>query len=272
MSTPDLTSASLSDLTSLAGRKAAVTGGAMGIGEAIARRMAEAGADVAVGDLDEGRAKEVADRLAGESGVSAFGMHLDVADERSVEEFAGRVVEELGGLDIWVNNAGIYPSVPFLEMSTGDWDRVLNVNLRGTFLGSRVAARRMVEQGRGGAIVNITSTAGFRAAGPGVAHYVSSKHAVGGLTKSLAVELGPHGIRVLAVAPTLIETPGIDANRAAFEEAGLGDVIAGFADRLPLGRVGVPDDVARIVLFAAGDLAAFMTGSTLAADAGDLAL
>jgi len=116
------------------------------------------------------------------------------------------------------------------------------------------------------------STAGFRSPGPGIAHYVSSKHGVIGLTKSLAVELGSHGIRTLAVAPTLIETPGIEANREAFRAAGLGDVIDTFAARLPLARVGVADDVARVVLFCASDLATFMTGSVLAVDGGDLAL
>ena len=157
-------------------------------------------------------------------------------------------------------------------MDVSQWDRVLDVNLTGTFLGAQEAARRMVATGVGGAIINITSTAGFRAAGPGVAHYVASKHAVRGLTKSLAVELGPYGIRVLRVAPTLVETPGIDEGRAAFEAAGLGDLLDQMAARLPLGRVGVPDDVARVVLFCASDLAIFMTGSTVAVDAGDLSL
>ena len=121
-------------------------------------------------------------------------------------------------------------------------------------------------------IINIASTAGYQAGGPGMAHYVSSKHAMLGLTKSLAIELGPDNIRVLAVAPTLIETPGIDAGRDAFRSAGMGDLIDNYAQRLALGRVGVPDDVARAVLFAASDLAIFMTGSTLLVDGGDVAL
>jgi NAD(P)-dependent dehydrogenase (short-subunit alcohol dehydrogenase family) len=121
-------------------------------------------------------------------------------------------------------------------------------------------------------IINLASTAGYKAAGPGVAHYVSSRHGVRGLTKSLAVELGPHGIRVLALAPTLIETPGIAEGRAAFAAAGLGDLIDSIAQREPLGRAGVPDDVARVALFCASDLSALMTGSTVAVDAGDLAL
>src|SRR5262249_19863899 len=149
-------------------------------------------------------------------------------------------------------------------------DRVLDINLRGTFIGAREAARRMTRAGRGGVILNLASTAGFKAGGPAVAHYVSSKHAVIGLTKSLAVELGPHGIRVLAIAPTLIETPGIEAGEEAFRHAGLGDLLDSYAQRLPLGRVGVSDDVARVALFCASDLSLFMTGSTVLVDGGDI--
>jgi NAD(P)-dependent dehydrogenase (short-subunit alcohol dehydrogenase family) len=157
-------------------------------------------------------------------------------------------------------------------MTDQDWDKVLDVNLRGTFIGAREAGRRMAEAGHGGVIINLASTAGYRAAGPGIAHYVASKHGVRGLTKSLAVELGPHGIRVLALAPTLIETPGIEEGRAAFQAAGLGDMLEQMAQREPLGRVGVPDDIARVALFCASDLAMLMTGSTLLVDAGDVAL
>ena len=157
-------------------------------------------------------------------------------------------------------------------MTEAQWDEVLDLNLKGTFLGAREAAKRMMAAGHGGVIVNLASTASYRAPGPGIAHYVSSKFGVRGLTKALAVELGPHSIRVLAVAPTLIETPGIEEGREAFRAAGLGDMIEQIAAREPLGRAGVPDDVARVVLFCATDLSALMTGSTLAVDAGDLGL
>ncbi len=272
MSAPDVSSRTIAQLISLEGRTAVVTGGARGIGRAIATRFAEAGANVLIGDVDKTGAEESAETIAREFGHQAIGVELDVTNGTSIAAAADRAVRELGGLDIWVNNAGIYPSTPLLEMTDQDWDKVLDVNLRGTFIGAREAGRRMAEAGRGGVIINLASTAGYRAAGPGIAHYVSSKHAVRGLTKSLAVEFGPRGIRVLALAPTLIETPGIEEGRAAFQSAGLGDMLEQMAQREPLGRVGVPDDVARVALFCASDLAMLMTGSTLLVDAGDVAL
>jgi NAD(P)-dependent dehydrogenase (short-subunit alcohol dehydrogenase family) len=270
MTVADVSDRTLAQLLSLEGRRAVVTGGAVGIGFAIARRLAEAGASVVIGDLHDTDVAVAS--LVADTGARVIGTHLDVADSASIVACGDLAVRELGGLDIWVNNAGIYPSTPLLDMTDESWDAVLDVNLRGSFVGAREAARRMSDAGHGGVIINIASTAGYQAGGPGVAHYVSSKHAVRGLTKSLAVELGPLGIRALAVAPTLIETPGIEAGREAFREAGLGDILDNYAGRLPLGRVGVADDVARVVLFAASDLALFMTGSTLLADGGDIAL
>jgi NAD(P)-dependent dehydrogenase (short-subunit alcohol dehydrogenase family) len=270
MAVPDVSDRSLEELVSLEGRVAVVTGGAVGIGLAVAQRLAEAGAAVVVGDLRSTDEAVAAVRSAAD--VEVVGTHLDVADTASIVACADLASERLGRLDVWVNNAGIYPTRPLLELTDDDWDAVLDVNLRGAFVGAREAARRMVTAGNGGVIVNIASTAAYQAAGPGVAHYVSSKHGMLGLTKSLAVELGPLGIRALGVAPTLIETPGIEAGREAFRAAGLGDILDSYAEKLPLGRVGVPDDVARAVLFAASDLAVFMSGSTLLVDGGDIAV
>lgn len=270
MNIPDVSGRSLTELISLDGRVAVVTGGAAGIGAAIARRLSEAGAKVLIGDVDD--AGPTVETIVAATGGDVRETHLDVRDPESITDCARLAVEEMGGLDIWINNAGIYPGVPVLELTDEDWDSVLDVNLRGSFIGAREAAKCMVAAGHGGVIVNIGSTAGFQAGGPGVAHYVSSKHAIGGLTKSLAVELGPHGIRALAVAPTLIETPGIEAGRTAFRAAGMGDILDNYAARLPLGRVGFPDDVARVVLFAVSDLASFMSGSTLLVDGGDVAV
>lgn len=191
MSVPDVSEQRIGELISLAGRGAVVTGGAMGIGYAIARRLVEAGASVLLGDVAD--AEKPARTLSAEAGGTVIGAYLDVTDAAAIASTAERAERDLGSLDIWVNNAGIYPSTPVLEMTDDDWDRVLDVNLRGSFIGAREATRRMADAGRNGVIINIASTAGFQASGPGVAHYVSSKHAVVGLTKSLAVELGPAG-------------------------------------------------------------------------------
>ncbi|MEV0144890.1 MULTISPECIES: SDR family oxidoreductase [unclassified Nonomuraea] len=268
MSIADVSGKSLAELVSLRGRRAVVTGGGRGLGKAIAARLAEAGADVLIGDIDEGLAVTAAKQVAEHHGVRAIGAAMDVTDAASVAAAADRALAELGGLDVWVNNAGVFPAVPVLEMTEETWDNVFAVNARGVFLGAREAARRMSAEGTGGVIVNIISTAGFRGSAPGLAAYVGSKHAARGLTRELALELAPLGIRVLGVAPSYVPTEG---NMMA-AAAALGDVPP--TDLMlngPVGRVGVPDDIARVVLFCASDLSAFMTGSTLLADGGDTA-
>jgi NAD(P)-dependent dehydrogenase (short-subunit alcohol dehydrogenase family) len=262
---PDVSDRTLAELISLRGRRAVVTGGGRGIGAQIVRRLAEAGAAVVAGDLDGDAARAVAQEVTEASG-RAIGCALDVSDSASLAAAADLAVSELGGLEIWVNNAGIFPATgPALDVDDAFVDRMLQVNVRGVYAGAREAARRMSS---GGVIVNLTSTAGFKA-GAGISAYVASKHAVVGITKALALDLGPLGIRVLSVAPTIIDTPGVREQMAPLAEAGL-DVEARVAAN-PLGRMGVPDDVARVVLFCCSDLAAFMTGSTVAVDAGSLA-
>jgi NAD(P)-dependent dehydrogenase (short-subunit alcohol dehydrogenase family) len=261
----DVSDASLADLLTLRGKVAVVTGAARGIGYATVARLLEAGARVVVADVD----RPAAERAAARFGEHATAAHVDVAGETSVRDLVRFVVETHGRLDIWVSNAGVYPPTPVLELATEEWDLMLAVNLRGTFIGAREAARAMIAAGEGGVIVNVASTAAYRADAPGVAHYVASKFGVRGLTQSLAVELGPHGIRVLAVAPTVTLTPGLEAQRAPLEAAGF--ALDELGPRLPLRRVAVPDDVARVVLFCACDLSLLMTGSTLLVDAGELA-
>ena len=264
---PDYTTTAISELLDLARRVAVVTGAAKGIGRAIARRLAEAGAIVIIADLHD--AAESAAVLAATAGLDVRGRHLDVTDRPAVDALVADVVAEFGRLDIWVNNAGIFfPAAPVLDMPDDAWDRVIDVNLNGAFAGARAAARAMTAVGRGGVIVNIASVSGYRGRA-GLAHYSSSKHAIRGLTRSLAVELGPRGIRVLGVAPTMVVTEGTaQAQQAAGPRLHSTDVY----QRLPLGRSGVPDDIARVVLFAVSDLASFMTGSTLAADAGQMSM
>lgn len=167
VSVPDVSSRSLAELISLSGRRAVVTGAGRGLGRAIAERLVEAGADVLVADIDRELATAVAKGLNARRPGCAVTAHVDVADAGSVVAAADLAVRELGGVDIWVNNAGIFPSVPALEMSEETWDEVFAVNARGVFLGSREAARRMREAGSGGIIVNVVSTAGFRGTAPG---------------------------------------------------------------------------------------------------------
>jgi NAD(P)-dependent dehydrogenase (short-subunit alcohol dehydrogenase family) len=222
-----------------------------------------------IGDIDEQWATAAAQVLTGECGSEVLATALDVSDPTSVSAAAEAATAALGGLDVWINNAGVYPSTPLLKMSEEDWDHVLDINLRGTFLGCRESARRMIDAGRGGVIVNVASIAGLRGRQAGVGHYVASKHGIVGLTKQLALELAPDGIRVLAVAPTTILTPGVEsalAGRAAEEGVEVERLLAG-----TMGRAGRPDDVARVVLFCASDLSMFMTGSTLLVDGGEMA-
>ncbi|MEU7828625.1 MULTISPECIES: SDR family oxidoreductase [unclassified Nonomuraea] len=271
MSIADVSNKSLTDLVSLRERCAVVTGGGRGLGKAIASRLAEAGADLLIGDIDGELAVATAKQLAGHHGVRVIGTTMDVTDAASVVAAADRAIAELGSLDIWVNNAGVFPNIPLLQMSEETWDEVFAVNTRGVFIGAREAARRMAtssDEGRGGVIVNIVSTAGFRGSAPGLAAYVGSKHAVRGLTRELALELAPLGIRVLGVAPSYVPTEG---NMMAAADAGVNPDDIPPTDLMvnsPIGRVGVPDDIARVVLFCASDLSAFMTGSTLLADGG----
>ncbi|WP_403022012.1 SDR family NAD(P)-dependent oxidoreductase [Salinibacterium sp. GXW1014] len=268
---PDVSNRPITELLSLAGRSALVTGAAQGLGYAIAERLAEAGANVAVADLKADAAAAAAAKLADKYGVKAVGIAMDVSDEASVITGTDDTIAALGGLNVWVNNAGLFPAMPTTEMPLEVWEQVFSVNSRGVFLGSREAAKRMT--GTGGVIVNIVSTAGFQVAGPGMAAYIASKHAVVGMTKSMANDFAPLGIRVLGVAPSYVPTEG---NIAMAQEMMAQAAAAGI--ELPpmdvmnqslIGRTGTPDDIARVALFAASDLSMIMTGSVLLADAGE---
>ena len=271
-SIPDMTGVPIAQLVSLKGRVAVVTGGAQGLGKGIAQRLAEAGAYVLIGDRNAGLARETAAQLSAAFGTRVEAIEMDVSDSSSVAAAASHAEKELGGLDIWVNNAGVFPHVPIIAMSDADWDHVSQVNARGTFLGCREAAKLMTARGKGGVIVNIASLAGIRGISPGLSAYVGTKHAVVGLTRQLALELAPERIRVLAVAPSFMVTEG---NMALIRQDPRMAEMA--AEAIPsmmsskLGRVGQPDDIARTVLFAASDMSAFMTGTTLVVDAGETA-
>lgn len=266
----DVSDKSIAELVSLQGRSAVVTGGARGLGKAIASRLAEAGANVLIADRETELAQGAARELAAQFPARCLHTHVDVTDSATLTAAADLAMEQFGGIDIWVNNAGIFPFAELHQMTDELWNNVMAVNTRGVLAGAREAARCMTVAEHGGVIVNIASTAGFRGVSPGLSAYVASKHAVRGLTRQLALELAPAGIRVLGVAPTYCVTEG---NILAAQEATGGDPEAAAQITAmvstPLGRVGVPDDVARAVLFCASDMAAFMTGSTLLVDAGE---
>ena len=248
-------------MSRFADRVAVVTGGARGIGAATARRFAQEGAAVAVLDLDQGAATEAADGLGASR---SLGVACNVADADSVQQAVASVVEELGGLDILVNNAGVTRDNLLFKLTEEDWDAVMNVHLRGSFLMSRAAQKHMVDQ-KYGRIVNLSSVSAL--GNRGQANYSAAKMGLQGFTRTLALELGPFGINVNAVAPGFIVTEMTDATarRVGMEPA---DYRKAAADATPVRRVGQPEDIAAAVTFLCSDDASFVTGQTLYVDGG----
>jgi NAD(P)-dependent dehydrogenase (short-subunit alcohol dehydrogenase family) len=237
-----------------------VTGAQQGIGSAIALAFAAAGADVAVNWLDDrAAAARIRDEAAG-AGVKAVAIQADLGDLAQARNMVAFVARELGRIDVLVNNAGVFPRVAFLDMTEGDWDYVLGVNLKGAFFCAQAVARTMVEAGRPGAIVNLASGAAFRSSSRG-AHYVASKGGVVSMTRAMALELAPHRIRVNAIAPGLTDTA---QPRYGMSE----DELAAAARAIPLGRMAAPEDIARTALFLASDDAALITGQTVHVNGG----
>jgi NAD(P)-dependent dehydrogenase (short-subunit alcohol dehydrogenase family) len=246
----------------LDGAAAIVTGAAQGIGRACATLLAQAGADVVAVDVDESGLAETA-AAVGAAGRRAVLLTGDVRDRTTADGMAGAAVDAFGRLDIAVHNvggwAGTQPA-PVVDLDPDDWDAVIALNLRTTFLGCRAVARRMIDGGRGGAIVNLCSLQGLRASAL-MAAYGAAKAGVAHLTQTLAVELAPHEIRVNAVAPSFIDTPASRAN-VSDERRRLS------AETIPLRRIGEPYDIAGPVVWLASPLAAFVTGQTIAVDGG----
>ena len=244
---------------SLIGKVALVTGAQQGIGRATALALARAGADVGVNYLDDPDGASAVAREITAMGRRATLVQGDVSMPGHVETITNTVTRELGGIDVLVNNAGVFPRVPFLEMKEGDWDYVIDINLKGSFFCAQAAARLMVAQQRAGAIVNLASTA-VRGAVLGV-HYSASKSGVVGMTRAMALELAPHGIRVNAIAPGLTDTA--QPRYGHSEEA---HVTMGRA--IPLGRMARPAEIADVIVFLASDEARYVTGQTLFANGG----
>jgi 2-deoxy-D-gluconate 3-dehydrogenase len=264
---PNVTIVQLFDLTD---KGAIVTGGAMGIGQGIAFRLAEAGAGIMIADIDTGAAGETVQQIA-DRGGRAQAICADVTSPDDATAAVRACVDAFGSLDILVNNAGVYPHSPALEISDEMWDRVLGVNLKGVYFFSQAAAEEMIRAGHGGKIVNIASDSGLHP-GEDRAAYCTSKAAVIMLTQAMALELARHSILVNVVAPGGVMTPGGAALAAQLKARGVSmeEMADNFMARVPLHRLGEPDDIARVVLFLASAAADYMTGSVVSADGGRL--
>jgi meso-butanediol dehydrogenase/(S,S)-butanediol dehydrogenase/diacetyl reductase len=237
-----------------------VTGGGSGIGQQVCLAAAREGARVAIGDRDEEGAERTAAAIRA-TGAEAHAFALDVADPASVSAFVAAAETTFGRLDLLVNSAGIREIVSVLELSFEEWQRVIGINLSGTFLASQAFARRLVAAGKGGRIVNLASTLGLMAA-PNRAAYTASKHGVVGLTKQMALEFGALGIRVNAVAPGLVRTP---LTERYFQDPAMEKTIR---DIHAVGRWAEPHEIAAAILFLGAAEHDFMTGAVLAVDGG----
>ena len=239
-------------------RTAIVTGSARGIGAAVAKRLAGDGFKVAILDLNESAFEPVRDEIIN-TGGSAIAVGVDVADEDAVERAVTRVAEELGKPSILVNNAGITRDNLLFRLSTDDWDSVMNVHLRGSFLMSRASQRYMTEAGWG-RIINLSSTSAL--GNRGQANYSAAKAGLQGFTKTLAIELGKYGVTVNAIAPGFIETD-MTADTAKRIGMEFEDFKAFAAKQIPVARVGQPEDIAAVVSFFARDESSFVSGQVI---------
>jgi 2-deoxy-D-gluconate 3-dehydrogenase len=249
------------DQFKLDGKKAIVTGGSRGLGQAIATGLAEAGADIALVDiLDMAESKAQIEKL----GRKCIAIKADLSKKESADTIVSQTVKQLGGIDILFNNAGIIRRAPFTEFSEKDWDDVMNINIRGLFFLSQAVVKVMIQQGRGGKIVNTASMLSFQG-GILVPSYTSSKSAVMGLTRLMACELAKHNISTNAIAPGYMATDNTQPLRD--------DPVRNKAilDRIPAGRWGTPDDLKGIAVFLASAASDYMSGYTVAVDGGWLA-
>jgi len=250
----------------LKGKTAIITGARRGLGRTHALVLAKAGAKVVVSDISLEECEKVVDEIKKQGG-DALAVKCDVSKKAEVEKMIEKTIEKFGKVDILVNNAGICQFKPFLELTEEEWDRTININLKGYFLCAQAAAKEMVKQKSGGAIVNIASVAmgqvgvGF----PNISHYCASKGGIVAMTEALALELAPFDIRVNVVSPGAIETPMIDPLKTDPK------IMEGRLARIPLHRVGKPEEVSNLVLFLASDESSYMTGSTVVIDGGWLA-
>lgn len=247
------------------GKAVVVTGAASGIGAACARAFAAAGAGVVLADINDAKNRDAADLITIDTGARCVSHACNVASEADCEGLVLRALDEFGRIDVLVNNAGVVAPGTILDLDPSEWDRVMDINLRSYFVLTQRTARAMIERGISGAIVNMSSL-NAELAIPNQVAYVSSKGGVQQLTKASALGLAPHGIRVNAIGPGSIMTDLLKTVMA--DEAGRRKILS----RTPLGRVGEPSEIASIALFLASDMASYITGQTIFADGGRMAL
>ncbi|MGL5393947.1 MAG: SDR family NAD(P)-dependent oxidoreductase [Shewanella sp.] len=259
----------LVNLISLKGKSALVTGAASGIGLAIATKFAEAGADLVLVNRSEKAIQKVANELAEKNGVKVDYILADLSTENGASHVVQEAYKKQSNISILVNNAGRFPTDPLFEITDDKWDELLNLNLRSKFILARDFGKEAVARKLKGTIVNMGSVSSTVAFGNS-AHYVTSKHAIIGLTKSLARELGPHGIRSIAIAPGITETQGLftmsDHDKVFAEN------LRQMTEKTPLRRNAKPEDIANVALFCVSPLADFVTGTSVLVDGGILAI
>jgi 2-deoxy-D-gluconate 3-dehydrogenase len=263
---------SAEDMLNLSGKTAIVTGGAAGIGYGIAYRLAEAHANVVIANRTEADGLHAAEELSS-GGWKAIAIRTDVSVEESVIRMVDETVKTYGSVDILVNNAGVYPEIPLRQMSLLDFEKVIAINLKGVFLCTKYASEQMIKQRKGGRIINITSVDALHPSSVGLAHYDASKHGVWGFTKNVALELAPFKIWVNAIAPGGILTPGVKKMQQSMPVPGGVDmqkVLKSFVERIPMKRLGEPDDIGKVALFLASDMSSYMTGEQIVVDGGVL--
>ncbi len=258
----------LQDLLNLSSKAAIVTGGAKGIGYGIAYRLAEAGANVLIADVDEATAQKTAEELSSK-GWTVEAVKVDVSSEDDIKHMVGVCKDRFGSVDILVNNAGIYPPAPVAQMTEDQFEKVMHVNLRSVFLATKYAAEVMKRQG-GGKIINITSIDALHPSMVGLAHYDASKHGEWGFTKNSALELAEHKIWVNAIAPGGIATPGVAAMSQGASAEQMAATTKAFMAKIPMHRMGEPDEIGAVALFLASDMSSYMTGEQIVVDGGAL--
>jgi len=260
----------IAQLISLKDKRAIVTGGAKGLGLAISYRLAEAGAAVVVADINDKEARRATESIS-EKGFKALPVKCDVSQEEDVTKMVETAAGQMGGIDILVNNAGIFPRISLPDMTVDDFDKVISVNLRGTFLCSREVGKLLIEQRTGGSIINLASIDAVHPSEKGMSAYDASKGAVLSLTKSLALELGQYDIRVNAIAPGGILTESLASLVTTDSPTAEGKAqLKKFMARMVLGRMGRADEIARVVLFLASEMSSYITGTLITADGGYL--